>query len=163
MILTLIWKRMNDTGKNWWHVYKALTVLEYLVASGSERVIDEIREHAYQISILSSFLYIDSKGRDQGNNVRRKSQSLVILANDNDRVAEVRQKAAANREKFRSISSTGGMYRPRPYSDFEGCGGKHDEDRYGSRDHDRDIYGGRNGREWNRDDDRYRYGDLYSY
>ncbi|KAI4294813.1 hypothetical protein MLD38_040865 [Melastoma candidum] len=163
MILTVIWKRMNDTGKNWRHVYKALTVLEYLVANGSERVIDEIREHAYQISTLSSFQYIDSKGRDQGNNVRRKSQSLVILVNDNDRVAEVRQKAAANREKFRSISSTGGMYRPRSYSDFEGYGGKHDEDRYGSRDYDRDGHGGRNGREWSRDDDRYRYGDSYSY
>jgi len=29
-----------------------LTVLEYLVAHGSERVINEIREHAYQISVI---------------------------------------------------------------------------------------------------------------
>jgi len=30
----------------------ALTVLDYLVAHGSARVIDEIREHAYQISVI---------------------------------------------------------------------------------------------------------------
>jgi len=31
---------------------QALTVLDYLVAHGSARVIDEIREHAYQISVI---------------------------------------------------------------------------------------------------------------
>jgi len=31
---------------------QALTVLEYLVAHGSERLIDEIRVHAYQISVI---------------------------------------------------------------------------------------------------------------
>ncbi|MQM09327.1 hypothetical protein Taro_042196 [Colocasia esculenta] len=36
IIMTMIWKRTNDTGMNWRHVYKGLTVLEYLVAHGSE-------------------------------------------------------------------------------------------------------------------------------
>ncbi|KAI4302732.1 hypothetical protein MLD38_038445 [Melastoma candidum] len=67
-----------------------MTVLEYPVANGPERLIDEIREHAYQIQ------YIDSKGKDRGNNVRKKSQSLVALVHDKDRIAKVRQKAAAN-------------------------------------------------------------------
>ncbi|KAL9687033.1 hypothetical protein QQ045_031429 [Rhodiola kirilowii] len=59
LIMGIIWKRINDTGKNWRHVYKGLIVLEYLVANGSERVIDEIREHAYQISVsLSHFLIV---------------------------------------------------------------------------------------------------------
>jgi hypothetical protein len=31
--------------------FQALTVLEYLVAHGSERAIDEIREHSYQITV----------------------------------------------------------------------------------------------------------------
>ncbi|GAB4834159.1 hypothetical protein Ancab_032423 [Ancistrocladus abbreviatus] len=151
MIMAIIWKRINDTGKNWRHVYKALAVLEYLAAHGSERVIEEIREHAYQISTLSDFQYIDSSGRDQGNNVRRKSQSLVLLVNDKERVKEVRQKAAANRDKFRNASSTGGMYRPGGYGDrydddhYEGCYGRDDE---------RNRYG-REREEGFRDDDRY--------
>ncbi|CAI9778233.1 unnamed protein product [Fraxinus pennsylvanica] len=160
MIMSVIWKRINDTGKNWRHVYKALTVLDYLVAHGSERVIDEIREHAYQISTLSDFQYIDSSGRDQGNNVRKKSQSLVVLVNDKERIQEVRQKAAANKDKYRN-TSMGNMYRPGSYSSGGGYGDRYDEDRYGSRDDDRNGYGRE--REWGqRDDDRYgKYGDSY--
>ncbi|XP_027348930.1 clathrin interactor EPSIN 2-like isoform X2 [Abrus precatorius] len=162
MIMAVIWKRINDTGKNWRHVYKALTVLEFLVANGSERVIDEIREHAYQISTLSDFQYVDSSGRDQGNNVRKKSQSLVVLVNDKERITEVRQKAAANRDKFRN-NSVGGMYRPGSYSSSGAHGDRYDDDRYGSREEDRNGYGYGREREWGyRDDDRYgRDGDRY--
>ncbi|PIA29787.1 hypothetical protein AQUCO_05800101v1 [Aquilegia coerulea] len=149
MIMAVIWKRINDTGKNWRHVYKALTILEYLVAHGSERVIDEIKEHAYQISTLSDFQYVDSSGRDQGSNVRKKSQSLVVLVNDKERILEVRQKASANREKFRNTSAPGGMYRPGSGS-YSSTGG-YDDDRY--RDDDRNGYGRE--REWGKDDDRY--------
>ena len=149
--MSIIWKRINDTGKNWRHVYKVvynllilqlsanllncyfinmqgLTVLEYLVAHGSEKVIDEIREHSYQIAVrtilfllhflslldwcpecmtllqfsfqtLSEFQYLSSSGRDEGSNVRKKSQNLVALVNDKERIQEVRQKAHANRDK----------------------------------------------------------------
>lgn len=37
---------------------QALTVLEYLVAHGSERVIGEIREHTHQISVSSLLLIL---------------------------------------------------------------------------------------------------------
>ncbi|KAH1140731.1 hypothetical protein GYH30_029551 [Glycine max] len=166
MIMAVIWKRINDTGKNWRHVYKALTVLEYLVANGSERVIEEIREHAHQITTLSNFQYIDSSGRDQGNNIRRKSQSLVLLVNDKERIKEVRQKAAANRDKFRN-NSTGGMYRPGSYSSIGSYGDRYEDDRYGSREEDRSGYGYGREKEWGyRDDDQYssnrdRYGRDY--
>ncbi|XP_071688166.1 clathrin interactor EPSIN 2-like [Rutidosis leptorrhynchoides] len=152
MIMTVIWKRINDTGKNWRHVYKGLTVLEYLVANGSERVIDEIREHAYQITSLSDFQYLDHTGRDQGSNVRKKSQSLVALINDKEKIQEVRQKAASNWDKFHNTSG-GGKYRPGSYP---GSGGFDDDRNYGSRDNG---YGRE--REWG--DDKYgsRDGDRY--
>ncbi|KAJ0876488.1 putative ENTH domain-containing protein [Helianthus annuus] len=146
MIMSIIWKRMNDTGKNWRHVYKGLTVLEYLVANGSERVIDEIREHSYQITSLSSFQYLDHNGRDQGNNVRRKSQSLVALVNDKEKIQEVREKAAANWDKFHN-SSGSGKYRPGSYP---GPGG-YDDNRYGTNE-DRNGYG-------RESDGGYRYGE----
>ncbi|XP_020113194.1 clathrin interactor EPSIN 2-like isoform X2 [Ananas comosus] len=156
--MNVIWKRINDTGKNWRHVYKALTVLDYLVAHGSERVIDDIREHSYQISTLSDFQYIDSSGRDQGSNVRRKSQSLVSLVNDKERIQEVRQKAVATRDKYRSTFSTGGTNRPSSYSGAGGYGDRYDDDRYENRYGGRDDERNGNGREreWGyRDDDRY--------
>lgn len=37
-IMQMIWKRLNDHGKNWRHVYKALVLLEYLIKTGSEKV-----------------------------------------------------------------------------------------------------------------------------
>ncbi|KAG2662387.1 hypothetical protein PVAP13_1KG535000 [Panicum virgatum] len=164
MIMNIVWKRINDTGKNWRHVYKGLIVLDYLVAHGTERVIDDIREHAYQISTLADFQYIDSSGRDQGSNVRRKSQSLVSLVNDKERIQEVRQKALATRDKYRSAFATSGLG---GYSG--GYDNDHFEGSYGSR------YDNRNGngreREYGyRDDDRYggpgdtpnREGDRYS-
>ncbi|RZC89773.1 hypothetical protein C5167_035769 [Papaver somniferum] len=61
-VMAVLWKRINDTGKNWRHVYKALTVLEYLVGHGSERVIDEIKEHAYQISCRSVEALVATRG-----------------------------------------------------------------------------------------------------
>jgi len=166
MIMNIVWKRVSDTGKNWRHVYKGLIVLDYLVAHGTERVIDDIREHAYQISALADFQYIDSSGRDQGSNVRRKSQSLVSLVNDKERIQEVRQKALATRDKYRSAFAPSGR-------SPGGYGGGYDNDRYegsyGSRYDNRNG----NGRERDygyRDDDRYggpgdtpnREGDRYS-
>ena len=41
-IMQMIWKRLNDHGKNWRHVYKALVLLEYLIKTGSEKVVIEI-------------------------------------------------------------------------------------------------------------------------
>ena len=40
-IMQMIWKRLNDHGKNWRHVYKALVLLEYLIKTGSEKVVME--------------------------------------------------------------------------------------------------------------------------
>ncbi|KAI4369776.1 hypothetical protein MLD38_018181 [Melastoma candidum] len=136
MIMGVIWKRANDTGKNWRHVYKALTVLEYLVAHGSERVIDDIREHAYQISTLSDFQYIDFQRKGSRNQ-------------------QVRQKAASNREKFHNGPSAGGMYRP-----SGGYDDRYEEDKYGHKD---DYDYGRGDKDWgyrNEDRDNYRDDDM---
>ncbi|KAJ0806653.1 putative ENTH domain-containing protein [Helianthus annuus] len=120
----------------------ALTVLEYLVANGSERVIEDIRERGYQISNLATFQYIDSTGRDQGSNVRKKSQSLGALVNDKEKI-QAREKAAASRDKYRQTSGGSGDDR------YDGQYGSRDEDRNG---YGRDSYG-RDG------EDRYSYGD----
>ncbi|RWW05895.1 hypothetical protein BHE74_00014415 [Ensete ventricosum] len=112
---------------------------------------------------LSDFQYIDSSGRDQGNNVRRKSQSLVVLVNDKERIQEARQKAATNKDKDEDRYGNG---KEREW-------GYKDDDKYGR---SRDSFGGegdrygryadeRYGRDSNRDDD-YRRGrgnDDYQY
>ena len=46
------------------------------------------------------FQYLDSTGRDQGINVRKKSQTLMSLVNDKEKIKEARQKAVENRDKY---------------------------------------------------------------
>lgn len=85
-IMNMIWKRLNDHGKNWRHVYKALTLLDYLIKTGSERVALQCKENIFAIQTLKDFQYIDRDGKDQGINVREKSKQLVVLLKDEDRL-----------------------------------------------------------------------------
>ncbi|MBN3306816.1 EPN2 protein, partial [Amia calva] len=72
-IMSMIWKRLNDHGKNWRHVYKALTLLDYLIKTGSERVAQQCKENLFAIQTLKDFQYIDRDGKDQGG---ERSQAL---------------------------------------------------------------------------------------
>lgn len=64
-------KRLNDKGKNWRHVLKALKVLDYCLHEGSEQVVTWARKNAYIVRTLGQFQYIDEDGRDVGQNGER--------------------------------------------------------------------------------------------
>ena len=63
-------KRLNDKGKNWRHVLKALKVLDYALHEGSELVVTWAHKNIYIIKTLREFQYIDEDGRDVGQNGR---------------------------------------------------------------------------------------------
>ncbi|XP_058078617.1 uncharacterized protein LOC131226934 [Magnolia sinica] len=75
MVMNVLWTRLTDSGRNWRHVYKALTVIEYLVANGSERAVDNILEHTCQISSISGFEYVKPNGKVMRINVRKKVET----------------------------------------------------------------------------------------
>lgn len=77
----------NDKGKNWRHVFKSLTLLDYCLHAGSENVVQyfrcvdsalvmsgdcllglHYRENIYIVKTLKEFQYIDEFGKDQGAN-----------------------------------------------------------------------------------------------
>ncbi|CAI5960351.1 unnamed protein product [Closterium sp. NIES-65] len=137
MVMNVLWKRCQDVGKDWRHVYKALVVMEYLVAHGTERVVRDLRDRSAFIQVpsfpmlrsvislsffysdpsssvshpshcglrggrvqsLADFQYMDSAGKDQGLNVRTKAQALLALLRDSARIAELRDRAAATRNR----------------------------------------------------------------
>ncbi|KAK4485894.1 hypothetical protein RD792_008545 [Penstemon davidsonii] len=111
IVMDVLWTRLTETGKGWRFVYKALAVIEYLVAHGSARAVDDIIEHTFQISSLASFEYVEPSGKDVGINVRKKSETIVALLNNKDKIQEARNKAAANREKYVGLSSSGISYK----------------------------------------------------
>jgi len=67
-IMDMLDKRLNDKGKNWRHVLKALKVLDYCLHEGSELVVTWARKNVYVIKTLREFQYIDEDGRDVGQN-----------------------------------------------------------------------------------------------
>lgn len=69
-IMDMLDKRLNDKGKNWRHVLKALKVLDYCLHEGSELVVTWARKNVYIIKTLREFQYIDEDGRDVGQNGR---------------------------------------------------------------------------------------------
>ena len=88
-------------------ILQSLQLLEYLVKNGSERVIDDARQHISLLRMLRQFHYIDQNGKDQGVNVRNRAQELAKLLSDVDAIRGERKKARANRNKYGGVE--GGM------------------------------------------------------
>jgi epsin len=65
LILSVLYKRMEDEGKDWRHVYKSMAVLEHLVTSGSERALNEICQGRNVLRRLEHFQYHEPNGKDQ--------------------------------------------------------------------------------------------------
>ncbi|XP_027621370.1 epsin-2 [Tupaia chinensis] len=104
-IMSMVWKRLNDHGKNWRHVYKALTLLDYLIKTGSERVAQQCRENIFAVQTLKDFQYIDRDGKDQGVNVREKSKQLVALLKDEERLKAERAQALKTKERMAQVAT----------------------------------------------------------
>eukprot|EP00095_Tigriopus_kingsejongensis_P010624 maker-scaffold1028_size131186-snap-gene-0.41 protein:Tk10624 transcript:maker-scaffold1028_size131186-snap-gene-0.41-mRNA-1 annotation:"liquid facets" len=98
-IMQMVWKRLNDHGKNWRHVYKSLVLLEYLIKTGSEKVAQQCKENIFAIQTLKDFQYLDDN-KDQGINVREKAKALVALLKDDERLRNERVRALKAKERF---------------------------------------------------------------
>ncbi|XP_013408495.1 epsin-2 isoform X2 [Lingula anatina] len=111
-IMQMVWKRLNDHGKNWRHVYKSLVLLEYIIKTGSEKVAQQCKENIFAIQTLKDFQYVEDN-KDQGMNVREKAKQLVALLKDDERLKNERAKALKAKERFAQnpsgIGSQGGQ------------------------------------------------------
>ncbi|CAF1012431.1 unnamed protein product [Didymodactylos carnosus] len=97
-IMPIVWKRLNDHGKNWRHVYKSLVLLDYLIKYGNERVSQQCKENIFAIQTLKDFQYIEDN-KDQGFNVREKAKQLSLLKDD-ERLKNERRKAQEGRNNY---------------------------------------------------------------
>nr|GAT42799.1 predicted protein [Mycena chlorophos] len=99
-IMEMLDKRLNDKGKNWRHVFKSLTLLDYLLHQGSENVIIYFKDNLYVIKTLKEFQYIDEDGKDQGGNVRAKAKDITSLLQDEARLRNERRARASMRDRM---------------------------------------------------------------
>uniref|UniRef100_A0A0E0N270 ENTH domain-containing protein n=1 Tax=Oryza rufipogon TaxID=4529 RepID=A0A0E0N270_ORYRU len=107
IIMNVLWQRLGNTLANWRHVYKALAVIEYLLANGTERAADGIVDNSSRIAKLTRFEYLEPNGKDVGLNVRKKAEAVLAILDDREKLQEVREKAAVTRDKYFGLSSTG--------------------------------------------------------
>lgn len=135
-VMGMIWKRLNDHGKNWRHVYKALTLLDYLIKTGCERVTQECRENIPIIQTLRDFQYIDRDGRDQGIHIREKAKNLVALLRDEEKLNKEKSQAWKTRSRMaRTTSGFGSGTMPPPYPGSRGSqesSARYHEDGFGT-------------------------------
>ncbi|XP_056379988.1 ENTH domain-containing protein 1 [Hyla sarda] len=112
-IMQVLGQRLNDSRKNWRHVYKSLVLLDYLIKNGSRQVIVYCHEKAYDIWLLKDFTYVDKAGKDQGFHVRQQSRHILDLLRDGRRLKLEREKA--QRIQFRMFfPASQNMYKLRP-------------------------------------------------
>ncbi|XP_032055893.1 epsin-3 isoform X3 [Aythya fuligula] len=125
-VMGMIWRRLNDSGKNWRHVYKALTLLDYLIKTGSEKVTHQCRENLYTIQTLKDFQYVDRDGKDQGINIREKVKQVMALLKDEERLKQERAHALQTKERMALEGMGSGSHqaaygrRASPYGDDYG-------------------------------------------
>ena len=106
-IFKVLWEAADSQPRNWRKIFKALMLCEYLVKNGSERCVDEIRDHTYKIRQLQDFRYMEDRV-DRGQGVREKAKQLLELLSDNQNIRDVRDQARKLRDKFVGVGSGGG-------------------------------------------------------
>ncbi|KAJ2607026.1 hypothetical protein GGF44_006529, partial [Coemansia sp. RSA 1694] len=103
-VMEIIDKRLNDKGKNWRHVFKALTVLDFCLHVGSKTVVEYAIDNIFIVKTLREFQHIDDSGRDQGANVRQKAKEVTLLLLDRPRL----EKERSNRNWMNNRMGFGG-------------------------------------------------------
>ncbi|XP_031732359.1 epsin-1 isoform X1 [Anarrhichthys ocellatus] len=97
-IMTMLWKRLKD-DKNWRHIHKSLTLLEYLLKTGDDRVLLKMKDSIYIVKALTEYRFVEKDGKDQGGTVREKAKVVLVLMEDDDKLKEERDFAVKTREK----------------------------------------------------------------
>lgn len=94
-VMDMLDRRLNDKGKNWRHIAKSLTVLDYLVRFGSEKCVLWAKDNLYIVKTLREFIHFDELNNDQGAIIRVKAKELVSLLRDDERLRQERELAAS--------------------------------------------------------------------
>ncbi|KAJ7330060.1 hypothetical protein JRQ81_016234 [Phrynocephalus forsythii] len=98
-IMNMIWHRMNDHGKKWRHVYKSLTLLDYILKNGSKKIPQLCQEGFFNIHVLKDFHHLDEAGKDQGFHVREKAKQVLALLKDEQLLRNEREIACRTRRR----------------------------------------------------------------
>jgi epsin len=103
-ILGVLARRLQEREERWRCCYKALLLLEHLIKHGPPKIVQDVQSSMSVLERLQHFQYKDPNGRDHGANVRHRAKELIDLVSSADRIQQEREKAKANRSKYRGVS-----------------------------------------------------------
>ncbi|KAK9865406.1 hypothetical protein WJX84_000313 [Apatococcus fuscideae] len=105
IILALIIFRLAYPPVKWRNVYKALTVLEFLIKRGSSQCVDVAQQEiAPRLAQLQQFSYIAPDGKDQGVNVSHRAAAIQALLGDENRLKQERDLYKQRRNTYQGFA-----------------------------------------------------------
>jgi len=97
-----LWKRLTDFH-HIKHVHKSLTLIEYLIKYGPEKIVTDVRLRSDVIRKLCYYKYYKN-GIESGSDVRSKSKAILGLLEDSDLLNEQRSAAMSTNQRIIGFS-----------------------------------------------------------
>lgn len=85
---------LNGT-KNWRQVFKALTVMEYLLTHGPVQFVTDFRTDKERVEELTRFVFVDENLVDRGSALQNKAKQVFLLLVDESFFTKERRRAQA--------------------------------------------------------------------
>ena len=117
-VMSKIWEQIAPDRNGWEHILKALKLLDHLVRSGSERVINNAWDHDRMVKRLDRYnsalagFHGKGTGRDEGGPIRELSMKLTELLGSTEKLREVREGGYAHLGKAAPQKSNSGPTDP---------------------------------------------------
>jgi hypothetical protein len=85
---------------------KTLNMIDHMVRNGSDRVIEDCRDHLSEIKAKLKFEFVDAEGKDCGVNVREKAKQIIELLGNEEVLNAEREKARQARNRYTGVSAS---------------------------------------------------------
>ncbi|KAF8820141.1 ENTH domain-containing protein [Cardiosporidium cionae] len=106
---------LHQKPQKWRLIYKALTLMEFVLKFGPLDAPDTYRQHVLEIRALKEFYVVEEKV-DRGNGIREKTNYILSLLDDENLLLQQREEAQTSRARVLGIGSkgerTGGLEKP---------------------------------------------------
>ena len=93
VIFSVLERRFEYPPHKWRNVYKALSVLEFLVQRGSDDAVNRAKSDFMQATLerLEGFSYVTPDSRDVGSNVSHRARAIRLLLSNDNQLKAVRE------------------------------------------------------------------------
>eukprot|EP01035_Chromulina_nebulosa_P029222 gene29222-38709_t len=104
IIMGIIWEYLEAETMSWKLIFKSLTLLDFLVKNGTEKVIEACRIRIEKIRSLLGYVFYEGR-EERGCVIRDKAALLCNLLSSNEMIRSEREKARLLRESFDGLSA----------------------------------------------------------